>query len=114
MSLDTYGSGQVTGVAAYPRGGAVAQDTAPRETTALEAHLSFLKHLQDQAGNAVSRAMRTADRLFGSEPAQLAKNTLEPKAPSEPPLVMQIEEASRSVGQMLETLHQQLSRLERV
>lgn len=110
-------SNQISTVAGSYGAGAVqsvAQD-APRESTALEAHLSFLIHLQEQAGSAANRAMRTADRLFGCEPAMIGKGTDGGlKAAQEPPMIVKVEEASRVVSQLLETLHQHISRLERI
>lgn len=112
-------SGQAGPVPAYMTtatyGNMSAASGAPVDNTALEAHLSFLRHLQEQASNAASRACRMADRLLGAEPAMIGKGNPEGINKSvEPPLVSQVDEAARVVAQLLETVHQHLNRLERV
>lgn len=101
-----YGTGAVQSIQA--------QD-APRESTALDAHLSFLRNLQEQAAGASNRAMRIADRLFGQEPAAIGKGTDGGlKSAGEPPMTAQIEEAARTLANLLDSIHQHLNRIERI
>lgn len=113
-----YANNQISTIAGACGTGAIqstqAQD-APRESTALDAHLSYLRNLQEQAAAAANRAMRIADRLFGQEPAAIGKGTDGGiKSPGEPPMTVQIEDAARMLANLVENFHQHLTRLERL
>jgi hypothetical protein len=81
----------------------------------LEKHLNFLRHMHEKASTASARARTIADRLLGHEPESISKGIDSPRvAPADPPLGLQLEDSARQLDSMLELVHQQLTRLERI
>lgn len=113
MGMNTWGgSGGSTGQSATL--GHPPQTEVPSDTTALETHLSFLRTLNKNLYSALQRSSQCADRLFGAQPAAIGEGANTVKSAQEPPLVMRVEEEARSCAQVLESIHQQITRLERV
>jgi len=87
-----------------------------RETTQLETHIGAFAAMRDSLVNANERAQRMADRLMGCEPQPVPPGAGRSLANSaaEPPLLAQLEILAASSSEVLDSLHRNLNRLERV
>jgi len=97
-------------------GAAVGQMQAEgiKKMTQLEQHLHALKGLTESLAGAVTRAGVLADRLLGQEPTNnLQGGDCPPKEPMRP-VTIEMEAEARGIAQLIETVHFQLNRLERL
>jgi hypothetical protein len=82
-----------------------------KDPTRLELQISHLSSLVATLNDAVTRAVKTADRIVGCEPAQISKAESAP-APNDPPLMYQLEALLTLGHKSVEQLHHHLERLE--
>lgn len=87
---------------------------AVRENTQLEVHLNALQTIQDELGKVFARAMGIADRLQGGEPPSIGKADASPKDPAQPPLLRRLEITGMQISDIVQSVHHQLDRLERL
>jgi len=90
------------------------QAQQPRETTRLEELLQGLQILRDRTQGALNRASQLGDRLLGPEPSSTAKPSAGIAGTGEPPMVHRLKLTAEDINQLVEALHHNLNRLERL
>ena len=90
------------------------QDCAVQQPK-LEALLDRMHQVRMRTGDAASKALLLADRLLGSEPANIA-GTGQPSAKEavSPPIVFRLEQMVQELLELSDTTHRHLDRLQRL
>lgn len=103
-------SGALVGIGQNPAG---MLNPAPPTPPALNAHLDFLANLNSRLYDALERAQRMADRFHGPVPQPLGKDAKSAQTDM-PCLSVQLEHAAMNLSHLVDSVHEQLARLERI